>query len=179
MRQGRLDDLLAQKLSVIIWPSQTALRAEEQRRLKDFVTHGGWLIRFISTADAATGENQDGSTENMLLPVRIVGNLRDLDSVMSWEKPQTLAAFPPPSPFAGLVPDDLVIRKTVIAQPDPELPGRIMARLTDGTPLVTARNLGRGEIVLFHADSGPEWGNLPLTVFSPICWIASCGAQQA
>lgn len=169
LRQGRLDNLLAQKLSVIIRPSQTALRAEEQRRLKDFVTHGGgWLIRFVSTADAATEENQDGSPENMLLPVCLVGNLRDLDSVMSWEKPQTLATFPPSSPFAGLFPPgDLVIRKTVIAQPDPELPGRIWARLTDGTPLVTARNLGRDEIVLFHADSGPEWGNLPLTGLFP------------
>ncbi|UYH51499.1 DUF4159 domain-containing protein [Candidatus Kirkpatrickella diaphorinae] len=168
MRQGRLDNLLAQKLSVIIWPSQTALRPEGQRRLKDFVTHGGWLVRFVSTADAAMGENQDGSPENTLLPVRLVGNLRDLDSVMSWEKPQTLAAFPLSSPFAGLAPPgDLVIRKTVIAQPDPELPGRIWARLTDGTPLVTASKLGRGEIVLFHADSGPEWGNLPLTGLFP------------
>lgn len=168
MRQGRLDNLLTQKLSVIIWPSQTALRAEDQRRLKDFVMQGGWLIRFVSSADAATGENQGGSPDNMLLPVRLVGNLRDLDSVMSWEKPQTLAAFSPASPFKGLVPPgDLVIRKTVIAQPDPELPGRIWARLTDGTPLVTARNLGRGEIVLFHADSGPEWSNLPLTGLFP------------
>ncbi|MEE8657433.1 hypothetical protein CGLAMM_09350 [Acetobacteraceae bacterium EV16G] len=168
MRQGRLDQLLAQKLSVIIWPSQTALRTDDQHRLKDFVMQGGWLVRFVSTVDAAMGENQDGSPENSLLPVRLVGNLRDLDSVMSWEKPQTLAAFPPASPFNGLVPPgDLVIRRTVIAQPDPELPGRIWARLTDGTPLVTARNLGRGEIVLFHADSGPEWSNLPLTGLFP------------
>lgn len=168
MREGRLDDLLAQKLSVMIWPSQSALSVEDQRKLRDFVSRGGWLVRFIDTAGTTSEESGKPRPADPLLPVHLVGNLRDLGSIMSWEKPQTITAFSSSSPFIGLVaPTDLNIRKTILAQPDPDLPERIWARLTDGTPLITAKKVGRGEVVLFHADSGPDWGNLPLTGLFP------------
>ncbi len=39
----------------------------------------------------------------------------------------------------------------------------IWAELTDGTPLVTARNVGKGRIVLFHVTADPRWSNLPIS----------------
>lgn len=50
-----------------------------------------------------------------------------------------------------------------MAQPDPDLASRTIAALNDGTPLVTRKPLGDGQIVLFHVTANAEWSNLPLS----------------
>ena len=40
---------------------------------------------------------------------------------------------------------------------------RWIARLRDGTPLVTSRKFGEGRIVLFHVTANAKWSNLPLS----------------
>src|SRR3546814_8302720 len=37
------------------------------------------------------------------------------------------------------------------------------ARLTDGTPLVTADRRGEGWLVLFHTTANTDWSNLPIS----------------
>ena len=37
------------------------------------------------------------------------------------------------------------------------------ARLTDGTPLITAQAIGSGWIVLFHTSASPGWSTLPIS----------------
>ncbi|MBI3453086.1 MAG: DUF4159 domain-containing protein, partial [Rhodospirillales bacterium] len=44
-----------------------------------------------------------------------------------------------------------------------DLAGKTWARLTDGTPLVTADKRGDGWLVLMHTTATPEWSNLPLS----------------
>ena len=44
-----------------------------------------------------------------------------------------------------------------------ELGERTWARLSDGTPLVTAKQSGKGWIVLFHVTASPAWSSLPLS----------------
>ena len=39
----------------------------------------------------------------------------------------------------------------------------VWARLQDGTPLVTERKLGEGQIILFHVTANSDWSNLPLS----------------
>ena len=50
-----------------------------------------------------------------------------------------------------------------MAQPDPDLPDRVLAALEDGTPLVTGRPLGDGRVVLFHVTASADWSSLPLS----------------
>ena len=50
-----------------------------------------------------------------------------------------------------------------MAQPDPDLPGRVLAALEDGTPLVTGKPLGDGRVVLFHVTASADWSSLPLS----------------
>ena len=50
-----------------------------------------------------------------------------------------------------------------MAQPDPDLPGRVLASLEDGTPLVTGTGLGDGRVVLFHVTASADWSSLPLS----------------
>jgi hypothetical protein len=64
---------------------------------------------------------------------------------------------------ASPLPADVEIRAQVLAQPGPELAARSIAELSDGTPLVTRRALGDGQVVLFHVTANAEWSNLPLS----------------
>jgi hypothetical protein len=92
---------------------------------------------------------------------------------MSWGEPKALAPFGEDSPFFGLsIPGDVAVESQVVAQPDPTLASRVIAQLGDGTPLVTRKALGEGQVVLFHVTANAEWSSLPLSACSCPCWNA-------
>ena len=39
----------------------------------------------------------------------------------------------------------------------------MLAELSDGTPLVTRKEIGQGQVVLFHVSANAEWSGLPLS----------------
>jgi hypothetical protein len=61
------------------------------------------------------------------------------------------------------VPKEVTVSRQVLAEPSVDLGQHTWARLTDGTPLVTAAQKGKGWIVLFHVTAGPAWSSLPLS----------------
>src|SRR3546814_1311231 len=66
--------------------------------------------------------------------------------------------FDEDSPFRGLaVPQDVTISRQVLAEPSLDLAGKTWARLTDGTPLVTAERRGEGWLAIGGA-AGRERG---------------------
>ena len=106
---------------------------------------------------------ENGGDELLPVPLRVGG--RALGGALSWSTPQPLAPFEDTSLFAGLtVPQEVTVNRQVLA--DPALLGpdvQVWARLQDGTPLVTARKLGEGQIILFHVTANSDWSNLPLS----------------
>ncbi|HSS87670.1 MAG TPA: DUF4159 domain-containing protein, partial [Reyranella sp.] len=90
---------------------------------------------------------------------------RTLGGALSWSTPQPLGPIEDTSLFAGIpVPQEVTVNRQVLA--DPAMLGRdidVWARLQDGTPLVTARKLGQGQIILFHVTANSDWSNLPLS----------------
>lgn len=98
------------------------------------------------------------------MPVRLRAGGRTVGGAMSWGEPKTLAPFDDESPFFGLaIPEDVTVSAQVMAQPDPTLASRVIAQLSDGTPLVTRKREGQGQIVLFHVTANAEWSSLPLS----------------
>ena len=98
------------------------------------------------------------------MPVRLRAGGRTVGGAMSWGEPKSLAPFPEESPFFGLeISDDVTVSAQVMAQPDPTLASRVIAQLTDGTPLVTRKRIGAGQVVLFHVTANAEWSTLPLS----------------
>jgi hypothetical protein len=125
-------------------------------KVKDFVSHGGVLIRFA-------GERMTGGSDE-LVPVKLRVGGRYLGSAMAWSAPQHLAQFGPSSPFNGLeIPAEVTVTRQILAEPSAELPNRTWAHLTDGTPLITAQAVGSGWIVLFHTAASPGWSSLPMS----------------
>mgnify|MGYP003343162984 CR=1 FL=1 len=115
------------------------------------------LVRFA-------GPRLENGGDDLIPAVLRVGG-RSLGGALSWSSPQPLAAFPEDSLFVGLpVPPEVAVNRQVLA--DPARLGndvKIWARLRDGTPLVTARRHGEGQLVLFHVTANSDWSNLPLS----------------
>ena len=151
--RGSLEDLIPLAPSILVMPDAAR---DDSSGVKSFVENGGLLIRFAGPKLAKRSDEY--------LPVRLREGGRALGGALTWEDPQNLAAFTPDSPFFGLsIPDDVKITRQVMAQPGAETDSRTWARLEDGSPIVTTKELGFGRIVLFHVTAGPEWSNLPVS----------------
>ncbi|HHX91961.1 MAG TPA: LytTR family transcriptional regulator, partial [Paracoccus sp.] len=172
-----LDDLLLAAPDALVLADMPGLTADETQALLDWVEDGGLLLRFAGPQMAAAGRDTgidagiDGAAggfglriQDPLLPVPLRAGGRTVGGAMSWGAPRQLAPFRDGTPFAGLtVPQDVQIRAQVLAEPGPDLAERSIAELADGTPLVTRRLQGEGQIVLFHVTANAEWSNLPLS----------------
>ncbi|WP_158966001.1 DUF4159 domain-containing protein [Chachezhania sediminis] len=159
---GALLDILPANPDAIVLADVATLSPAEESALEEWVDHGGLLVRFAGPRLAASDVSRDA--EDPLMPVRLRVGGRSVGGAMSWGSPKTLAPFKADSPFAGLeIPDDVRVTAQVMAQPDPTLADRVIASLSDGTPLVTRKALGDGQVVLFHVTANAEWSTLPLS----------------
>lgn len=150
---GDIETVVATSPDAIILSDVGQIPEADVERLTEWVEGGGALIRFAGPRLAAQGDE--------LLPVGLRRASRALGGTLAWEEPQGLADFSDTSPFFGLeVPADIKVRQQVLATPDPDLSRKTWARLTDGSPLVTADSRGNGTLVLFHVTAGPDWSDL-------------------
>lgn len=148
--------LIDQGISVLVLADVGRLPDTTANELAGWVRSGGTLVRFA-------GPRTAGGTDD-LIPVRLRAGDRSLGGSLSWKQPQHLAPFPDTSPFSGLkVPEEVTVTRQVLAEPTSDLPKRTWAMLEDGTPLVTATQIGDGSIVLFHVTANSSWSNLPLS----------------
>ncbi|AXI44833.1 LytTR family transcriptional regulator [Sulfitobacter sp. SK012] len=159
---GSLSDVLPANPDVIVLADVATLSAAEAEPLAAWIEEGGMLIRFAGPRVAASDISR--IDEAPLMPVRLRAGGRSVGGAMSWGEPKGLAPFSNASPFSGLaIPDDVVVTAQVVAQPDPTLADRVIAALSDGTPLVTRKPIGQGQVVLFHVTATAEWSTLPLS----------------
>ncbi|MEM8538109.1 MAG: DUF4159 domain-containing protein [Pseudomonadota bacterium] len=159
---GALVDILPANPDVIILADVATLADTEQALMQEWVEGGGLLLRFAGPRIAASDLSR--AEEDPLMPVRLRAGGRTVGGAMSWGEPKTLAPFNEDSPFFGLnTPEEVTISAQVMAQPDPTLASRVIAQLADGTPLVTRKRIGAGQVVLFHVTANAEWSTLPLS----------------
>lgn len=156
VRRGNIETLLGRELAVLILADIGTLTGAEQDALENWLDRGGILVRF---AGPRMAEHDDD-----MLPVNLRRGGRTFGGIMSWERPVGLAPFEAQGPFAGLtIPQDVVVRRQVLAEPAPDIGSKTWARLDDGTPLVTADRRGTGWIVLVHTTANTAWSNLSLS----------------
>ncbi len=159
---GGLEEVLLASPDVVILADVARLTQAETDAALDWLDKGGLLLRFAGPRMAASDISR--AEEDPLMPVRLREGGRTVGGAMSWGEPKALAPFPETSPFFGLgAPEDVTVTAQVLAQPDPELGERTIAALADGTPLVTRKAVGSGQVVLVHVTANAEWSSLPLS----------------
>ncbi len=156
IREGTVAKLLEREIAVLVLADVGRVVGKDQDLLTPWIEKGGVLVRFAGPRLA--------KQDDALIPVRLRRGGRALGGALSWSRPARLDAFDESSPFAGLpIPADVVVNRQVLAEPSLDLAERSWARLTDGTPLVTAEQRGSGWIVLFHTTADTTWSNLALS----------------
>ncbi len=161
-----VEEALRASPNVVILPDVANLSATDHKALTQWVAKGGLLLRFAGPrlAAAQMKARAAGVPEDPLLPVRLRGAGRRVGGAMSWGAPQKLAPFAEDSPFYGLaIPEDVTVSRQVLAEPGPDVAKRTLARLADGTPLITRKLIGAGQVVLVHVSANAEWSNLALS----------------
>ncbi len=160
--EGTLGDILLANPDVIVLADVARLSPAESKDIQNWVEKGGLLLRFAGPKLAASDVSR--GQEDPLMPVRLRAGGRMIGGAMSWGEPKALRPFAQESPFFGLdIPADVTVSAQVLAEPDPELSRRVIAALADGTPLVTRKRIGQGQVVLFHVTANAEWSTLPLS----------------
>ncbi len=154
--RSAIRSVLDQGLSALVLADVGHILQNDLEALEQWVEDGGIVIRFAGPR-LASGTEQ-------LIPVALRKGDRALGGALSWSEPQRLSPFETDSPFFSLdAPEEVIVNRQVLAQPSADLADRTWARLTDGTPLVTAAARGNGLLVLFHVPANPEWSNLPIS----------------
>ncbi|MEM8554990.1 MAG: DUF4159 domain-containing protein [Pseudomonadota bacterium] len=160
--EADLSDTLLANPDVIILADVARISPQEQDDVLAWLENGGLLVRFAGPRLAASDVSR--REEDPLMPVRLREGGRSVGGAMSWGTPKTLRPFAEGTPFYGLpVPDEVTVTAQVLAQPDPTLAERTIAMLADGTPLVTAKPVGQGQVILFHVTANTDWASLPLS----------------
>lgn len=156
LQRGSISQLIDARAQALILPDASRIAPTDRAALERWLDAGGLLVRFAGPRLANDSDE--------FIPVRLRPGLRTLGSALAWETPLGIGAFPADSPFAGVVtPDDVSVRRQVLAEPASLEEARVWATLTDNSPLVTAQARGRGLIVLYHVSAGPEWSDVPLS----------------
>ena len=152
-----ITNLIKGNISVLTLADIGILPKDIHDKVNAWVRKGGVLVRFAGPRLENGGDD--------LLPAPLRSGGRALGGALSWSTPQPLAPFTDDSLFAGLaVQPDVLVNRQVLA--DPARLGnetKILARLKDGTPLVTSAKRGEGQLVLFHITANSDWSNLPLS----------------
>lgn len=152
-----VEALVTSDRSVIVVPDSEKIAPDDRAALDGWMQRGGVVLRFAGPVLAS-----NPSDDFTPVPLRRGG--RTLGGALRWSEPARLAPFGKSSPFFGLsVPSEVSITRQVLAQPSVDLAEKSWARLTDGTPLVTAEPRGDGWLVLIHTTASTAWSNLSLS----------------
>lgn len=147
---GSISALRDDDIATWILPDAVVLDQETQGFLTTKVESGATLIRFWGPRlDALTPQQRDA-----LFPDTPRFQARQLGTVLAWQSALKSQPLPPPLRGGG---EDITLLRQILPESETAV---TLARLSDQTPWITARTLGKGQIVLIHTGLMPEWGNL-------------------
>jgi hypothetical protein len=166
--------------AMMLWPEDQILNAEERTALTAWVSRGGVLLRLGVSVDSNDGsygslsfgdraQSNNGVITDALLPVRLLAEPRRFGGLLTPQVQQRVraAANSPVADLADLADSDLAIQQAWLSLPDVEQASETWLSLPDGSPLLSARPLGQGWLLLLHVPATPNWSDLPMSALFP------------
>jgi uncharacterized membrane protein len=154
------------KYSAVLLNNVPTVSAALVDRLQEFVVNGGGLITILGSRVRATELSQ---RLERVLPAKLSSKL----SAGSGNKELFIGEIQRQHPvfeiFQGVHHSYLMTTPfSGVFQSLPAESSQVLARLDDGTPLLLARDVGKGRSLLFTSSLNMEWNDLPLkSVFLP------------
>lgn len=160
---GEIETVTSPTISLIVLDDVGVLRPSAAQALAQWIDHGGVLLRFAGPNTANSETVIDGTTAPTF-PVPLRGTDRSFGGAMTWASAQFLEQFSADGPFADIpLPEKIEVRRQVLARSGNTTQHQIWAQLTDGTPLITARRIGEGMVIMVHVTASPTWSDLPVS----------------
>ncbi|MFN7902769.1 MAG: BatA domain-containing protein [Holosporales bacterium] len=149
-------DVLRQAgVGLFIWPGSVSLSASDEKVLKKALEAGAVVLRL---ADA--GMTEAGSS--LWLPLALRPAVYEAGGVYSGLPPLGFGGFAAASPLAGITPPgDMQCRRALMAETSAD--AVVWATFDNAAPLVSARKVGMGWLVLLHTAPTPTWCSLVLS----------------
>lgn len=151
---GEIETLLKKSIDIIVMGDVAGFSTNETKAMTNFLQKGGTIIRFL-------GPKSMGKPDDELL----TGVLKSPEHNLIGQINPTninIEPFRPDTIFANLpIPQDAKVEKSVLlekAHPQTE----ILAKLSDGAPLISSRPIGDGKLYVIHTSASPLWSNLGL-----------------
>jgi hypothetical protein len=152
------------------------LNAEERAALTAWVSRGGVLLRLGVSGDApdgavmvgddiGQGNRASGVIRDALLPGRLLAEPRRFGGLLSPQVQQRVRATAD-APVADLPEVKLAIQQASL-RARYEQASETWLSLPDGSPLLSARPLGQGWLLLLHVPATPNWSDLPMSALFP------------
>jgi len=176
--------------AMMLWPEDQMLNAEERAALTAWVSRGGVLLRLGVSGDApdgavmvgddmGQGNRASGVIRDALLPGRLLAEPRRFGGLLSPQVQQRVRAAAN-TPVADLPEVELAIQQAWLSLPDVDQASETWLSLPDGSPLLSARPLGQGWLLLLHVPATPNWSDLPMSALFPqlLQRLAAFAAQQ-
>lgn len=151
--------LAKSQLSAIIIGDRAGFSAQEKASLIKYINDGGMLVRYIGPQAISIHDD-----ELLTAPFKTEArNIKDALNV----NPITIAPFERQSPFFGIVPPNNFNPNIIAVFDDDNSNVAIWARLSDGTPFISARKSGKGEIISIHTSAAPYWSDIAYSGLQP------------
>lgn len=178
--KGTVKELLEEGVGLIALPDAADLTAEDRMALARWLENGGVLIRF-----AGPRLGKEAAAEDTLLPVPLRG-IHAYSAILHGNSlPPSFREAEAAGPLSGLAAEPPIgVKVLVMADPLQTPNDQVWARISDQSPLITAKAVGKGYLVLCHTAALPAWSELPLSgtmvaLFDRLLQLTRAGARAA
>lgn len=160
---GEIETVTSPTISLIVLDDVGVLRPSAEEALAQWIQNGGILLRFAGPNTANSETVVDGTTAPTF-PVPLRGTDRSFGGAMTWASAQFLEQFSLDGPLADIpLTEPIEVRRQVLARSGNTTQHQVWAQLNDGTPLITARRVGDGMVIMVHVTASPTWSDLPIS----------------
>ncbi len=155
VKSGSVTELIKAGADILVIGDSAGFSNSETALLKTFMENGGTIIRFLGPKSLAKPEDE-------ILTGALKAPEHNLIGQIGPNK-INIEPFSKDSIFSGLeIPANVLVEKSVLLE-EAHNQTQILAKLSDGAPLISQENFGKGKLFVIHTSATPIWSQMSLS----------------